>query len=89
MSRAPGAWQRGRLSVGGKLALTAALVLAFAAYALLGLLDRERDRLLEHHERAEMHALQQLALALAAPLEFDDDVAIAETVAALADQREL
>lgn len=89
MSRAPGAWQRGRLSVGGKLALTAALVLAFAAYALLGLLDRERERLLEHHERAEMHALQQLALALAAPLEFDDDVTIAETVAAIADQREL
>lgn len=87
--RRPWAWSRAQWSVGGKLALTAALVLAAAAYGLLALLDHERARLLEHHERAEAQTLQQLALGLSAPLEFDDDIAIADALAPLSRQPEL
>ncbi|MBC8069229.1 MAG: HAMP domain-containing protein [Deltaproteobacteria bacterium] len=79
----------GRWSVGTKLALALALVLVGAAFGVFELLDHERERLFEQRERTEAQALQQLAIALAAPLEFDDDVAVEETLAPLAELPEL
>lgn len=72
-----------------KLALTIALLFAVASYLLLTLLDYEGERLLDQRERSERHALHQLAVALAAPLEFDDDIAITSTIAPLLDGAEV
>lgn len=79
---------RGRplLSVGGKLALAAALILALASYLLL---EHERTRSFAHREQAARTALDQLSLSLAAPLEFDDEIAIEEALATIADDPEV
>ncbi len=76
------ATRRSLLSVGGKLALAAATIFALASYLLI---EFERAQLFEHREQSARTALEQLALSLAAPLEFDDDTAIAEVVTTISE----
>lgn len=53
------------------------------------LVERERDELFERKERATTRVADHLGLALSAPLEFDDDLAISEALVGIVDDPEL
>jgi signal transduction histidine kinase len=83
---------RGRVwaSVGVKLAAATALIMALtAAFASYALSQHERRELFARKERATVRVAEQLALALSAPLEFDDDIAVAEALLGISDDAEL
>jgi len=81
---------RFRASIGFKLAAATVLILLVAASAISWTLaEHERSKLFERKERATVRLAEQLGLALSAPLEFDDDLAVAEALAAIIDDPEL
>lgn len=81
---------RFRVSIGFKLAAATVSILLLAASAVAwALVEHERRELFERKERATLRVGDQLGLALTAPLEFDDDVAVAEALRGIVDDPEL
>jgi hypothetical protein len=84
--------RHGRLrnSIGLKLAAATVLILVGAAAAISWtLVEHERRELFDRKEHTTVRLAEQLGLALSAPLEFDDDVAVAEALASVIDDQEV
>lgn len=82
----------GRLrdSIGFKLASATVLILVIATSVSAYIqVELARDDLFERKEQATMRVAEQLVLALTAPLEFDDDLAVAEAIAGISADAEL
>lgn len=90
MTKASRTPPRFRVSIGLKLAAATVSILLLAASAVAwALVERERRELFERKERATERMGEQLGLALSAPLEFDDDLAVAEALHGVIDDPEL
>jgi HAMP domain-containing protein/anti-sigma regulatory factor (Ser/Thr protein kinase) len=81
---------RVRLTVGLKLAIAiAAIHVAAAVVGGYWIAERERRELFARKEQASLRVAEQVALALSAPLEFDDDLAVREALRGVAADPEL
>lgn len=82
--------ERRQASIGARLATATVIILALAVLLAASLLTRhERSKLDERKQQAAGRLMDQLAIALLAPLEFDDLVAVQEAVARLSEDPEL